>query len=97
MRMFYVYIMSSKRNGTVYIGITNNLAKRIYEHKNKKFRGFSAKYNVCNLVYYEAYDSITTTIKREKQLKAWKRNWKIQLIEKTNPGWECLYLQHHLP
>ena len=88
--MFYIYIMSSKRNGTLYIGVTNNLARRVYEHKNKKIPGFAAKYNTCTLVYYESCDSIVSAIKREKQLKAWKRDWKIQLIEQVNSEWKCL-------
>ena len=90
MRLFYVYILSSQRNGTLYIGVTNNLSRRLYEHKSKKLKGFTKKYAVSNLVYYEASDSIQAALRREKQLKAWKRVWKLQLIEKENPEWKCL-------
>ena len=87
----YVYIIASKRNGTIYIGVTNNLIKRVYEHKNNLVGGFTKKYQVHNLVYYEVYERIIDTIAREKQLKKWKRRWKINLIEKNNPEWKDLY------
>ena len=87
MNNFYVYIVASKRNGTLYIGVTNNLPRRIYEHKNKRIPGFTAKYSLSCLVYYEEFDSITNAIRREKQLKKWNRAWKLQLIERVNPDW----------
>jgi len=88
---YYVYILASKRNGTLYIGVTSNLIKRIYEHKNNFIEGFTKKYNVHSLVYYEMTEDVTSAIEREKQLKKWKRNWKIELIEKKNPEWKDLY------
>ena len=88
---YYVYILASKRNGTLYIGVTSNLIKRIYEHKNNLIDGFTKKYNIHNLVYYEIIEDVNSAIAREKQLKIWKRNWKIELIEKNNPGWKDLY------
>jgi len=91
MRQYYVYIMASKRNGTLYIGVTNNLVKRVYEHKIDLVRGFTQKYRVHNLVYYEIYSHIYDAIAREKRMKKWKRKWKIQLIEKSNPQWRDLY------
>ena len=89
--MYYVYILASKRNGTLYVGVTNNLIKRIYEHKNGLLEGFTKKYNIHILVYFEEAENIQSVIKREKNIKAWKRNCKIQLIEKGNPNWEDLY------
>ncbi|MFA5175607.1 MAG: GIY-YIG nuclease family protein [Patescibacteria group bacterium] len=90
-RKFYAYILSNKKNGTLYIGITNNLIRRIYEHKNNLVEGFTKKYNVHNLVFYEQYDNINDAISREKQMKKWNRKWKIELIEKDNPNWRDLY------
>ena len=90
---YYVYILASKRNGTLYIGVTSNLIKRIYEHKNNLIKGFTKKYNIYNLVYYEITEDVNSAITREKQLKIWKRNWKIELIEKNNPGWKDLYFE----
>ncbi len=80
-----------KKNGTIYIGVTSNLIKRVYEHKNKLVDGFTNKYSIDNLVYYEITNEITTAIEREKQLKNWRRQWKINLIEKDNPEWKDLY------
>lgn len=91
MKIYCVYILASKRNGTLYIGVTSELKKRIWEHKNKIVRGFTEKYGVVGLVYYECTDNIQSAIQREKQLKKWKREWKIELIEKGNPGWKDLY------
>ena len=89
---FYcVYILSSQRNGTLYIGITNNLARRIWEHKHKKADGFTKKYEVHHLVYYEIHENPESAITREKQLKKWNRLWKIRLIEEKNPEWKDLY------
>jgi putative endonuclease len=86
-----VYILASTRNGTLYTGVTNNLVRRIYEHKNNLVAGFTSKYKVHTLVYYEIHESIETAIVREKQIKKWKRQWKIQLIEENNPQWEDLW------
>ena len=91
MHTYYVYILASKRNGTLYIGITNNLRRRIYEHKNDLVEGFTKKYHVHKLVYFEETTDAQSALKREKQIKTWKRNWKLQLIEKLNPLWEDLY------
>ena len=88
---YYIYILASKRNGTLYIGVTNNLVRRVYEHKNELVDGFTKKYDVKNLVYYEQTEDINSAILREKRLKTWKRNWKIKLIEDFNPTWKDLY------
>jgi len=88
---YYVYILASKRNGTLYIGVTNSLLKRTEQHKNKEIAGFTKKYNVDKLVYFEIYGEISQAIAREKQLKVWQRQWKIELIEKDNPSWRDLY------
>jgi putative endonuclease len=88
---YYTYILASKRNGTLYIGVTSNLAQRVYEHKHKLISGFTKKYNVDRLVYYEATEDVESAILREKQMKKWKRHWKIELIEKRNPTWKDLY------
>ena len=90
-KKYYVYILSSKRNGTLYIGVTNNLIRRIYEHKNKLVEGFTKKYNVDKLVYFEEYITIEDAIKREKYLKGKKRQYKIELIESKNRLWKDLY------
>jgi putative endonuclease len=89
---YYVYILASKKNGTLYIGITNDLIRRVYEHKNMIIKGFTSKYNVHQLVYYEQTSDIQSAILREKQLKKWKRKWKLNLIEKMNPQWKDLYI-----
>ena len=91
MNTYYVYILASKRNGVLYAGVTNNLAKRIYEHKNNLVEGFTKKYFVHRLVYFELTNSIESAIAREKQIKEWHRQWKIDLIEENNPNWEDLY------
>ena len=88
---FYVYILASKRNGTLYIGVTSDLIKRIWEHKESLAEGFTKKYNVKKLVYYEQHESADSAIHREKRLKEWKRQWKLELIEKFNPMWNDLY------
>ena len=87
----YVYILSNKKEGTLYIGVTSDLIKRVYEHKNKVVPGFSKLYNLDKLVYYEILDNIEEAIKREKQLKNWHREWKINLIKETNIEWNDLY------
>jgi putative endonuclease len=90
---YYVYILASQRNGTLYIGVTSNLAKRIYEHKHRLIRGFTKKYNVDRLVHYETTKDVESAILREKRLKNWKRQWKIELIEQKNPNWNDLYYE----
>lgn len=87
----YVYIMFNKRNGTLYVGVTSNLKKRVYEHKNKLIEGFTKKYDVSNLGYYEKFDSIEDAILREKQIKGKIRAYKLKLIETMNPEWRDLY------
>ena len=89
----FVYILFSKRNGTLYIGVTSNLVQRIYQHRNKLIKGFTEKYNVDKLGYYEVFDDITLAIKREKQLKKYYRKQKIDLIERFNPEWNDLYCE----
>ena len=89
-KQYYVYILVNDKNGTLYIGVTSDLAKRTYEHKNKLIPGFTSKYNLNKLVYFETTDNPETAIIREKQLKKWSRGWKIRLIEKANPNWEDL-------
>lgn len=91
MQTSFVYILASKKYGTLYIGVTNNLLRRMYEHKNNLVDGFTKKYQLHHLVYYEVRESIETAIIREKQLKKWNRSWKIHLIEKKNPEWKDLY------
>ena len=84
MQQYYVYILASQKKGTLYIGVTNDLIRRIYEHKNDLVSGFTSSYLVHRLVYYEVHDDIYQAITREKQIKKWKRQWKINMIEKTN-------------
>ena len=91
MNNYYVYILTSRRNGTLYIGVTNDLIKRIWEHKNHSKKGFTEKYNICQLIYFEQTNNINSAINREKQLKSWNRKWKLDLIEKVNPDWKDLY------
>ncbi|PHS21459.1 MAG: GIY-YIG nuclease [Robiginitomaculum sp.] len=86
-----VYILASKRNGTVYTGVTSDLAKRIWQHREGEVAGFSKRYNVKILVWYEAHETMESAITREKQIKEWKRVWKLELIEKTNPQWRDLW------
>ena len=86
-----VYILASKRNGTLYIGVTSDLVKRIWEHKNNLIEGFTKRYGVHHLVWYELYESMESAIEREKRLKEWKRAWKLELIESSNPNWQDLY------
>ena len=88
---YYVYILANKKKGTLYIGVTNNLIKRIYEHKNNVIEGFTKKYAAHLSVYYLEYKDIEGAIIKEKQLKKWKREWKIKLIEQSNPDWDDLY------
>ena len=91
MNSYFVYILASKIGGTIYVGVTNNLVRRVYEHREKLADGFTKKYDVGRLVYYETHSEIEAAITREKQLKKWNRAWKIRLIEESNPNWEDLY------
>ncbi len=91
MKQYYVYILASKRNGTLYIGVTNNILKRIAQHRQKAIASFTSKYHVNMLVYYEIHEDISMAILREKQLKKWRRKWKLVLIERENPDWADLY------
>jgi len=86
-----VYILASKRNGTLYIGVTSELVKRIWEHKNDMVEGFTKRYGVHRLVWHEVHESMESAIEREKRLKEWKRKWKLELIESSNPNWQDLY------
>ena len=93
MKKYYVYILCSERNGTLYIGVTDDLARRVYEHKTKVIAGFTSQHSVDRLVYAEEYESVYDALKREKLLKRWDRAWKIELIEKANPDWNDLYYE----
>jgi putative endonuclease len=84
-------ILASRKNGTFYIGVTSELAKRVWQHKNKQVDGFTKKYNVDKLVYYEIHENAESAIQREKQIKKWNRRWKLRIIEKANPAWRDLY------
>jgi putative endonuclease len=92
-RQFFVYILASKRNGTLYIGVTNNLLRRVREHKQGIIKGFTKKYKVHMLVYYEQGKYVIGAFDREKQIKKWNRKWKLELIEKMNPEWNDLYYE----
>lgn len=87
----YVYILASKKNGTIYIGVTSDLKRRIFEHKNKIIKGFTARYSIDQLMHYEHFEDKWAAANRERMLKNWKRQWKIDLIEKANPDWIDLY------
>ena len=86
-----VYILASKRNGTLYIGVTSDLAKRVWQHRNDAVDGFTKRYSVHQLVWYELHETMESAIEREKTLKNWKRVWKLELIENSNPSWQDLY------
>jgi putative endonuclease len=86
-----VYLLASKRNGTLYVGVTSDLVKRIWEHKNNMVEGFTKRYGVHQLVWFELHESMESAINREKQIKEWKRQWKLKLIEDTNRNWADLY------
>jgi putative endonuclease len=88
---YYVYVMASRRNGTLYIGVTNDLVRRVYEHREGLVDGFSKRHGVKSLVFFEVHDSIEAAIQREKSLKRWPRKWKLDLIEGGNPGWRDLW------
>lgn len=93
MKQGYVYILTNKPNGTLYIGVTSNLMRRVYEHKNKLVDGFTKKHDLDRLVYFEMYDSMEEAIHREKCMKEWKREWKIKRILERNPQWDDLYAE----
>jgi putative endonuclease len=86
-----VYILASKRNGTLYVGVTSNLVKRVWEHKNNLVEGFTNRYGIHQLVWFELHTSMESALTREKRLKDWKRTWKLELIEKGNPDWKDLF------
>lgn len=88
-----VYILASKRNGTLYIGVTSDVVKRVWEHKNDFVESFTKRYGVHTLVWYEAHETMESAITREKALKNWKRAWKLELIEASNPGWRDRYAE----
>jgi putative endonuclease len=88
---YYVYILASDLGGTLYIGVTNDLVRRVHEHKTKAADGFTKKYGVDRLVYFEAFSDVKFAIQREKQLKKWNRAWKVRLIEEVNPNWDDQY------
>ena len=89
--MYYVYILASRKHGTLYLGMTNDLVRRVHQHKSRATSGFTSRYGVDRLVWFECYDDLVSAITREKELKKWKRAWKIQLIELDNPQWIDLY------
>jgi putative endonuclease len=91
MKTYFVYIMASKKNGTLYLGVTSNLQRRVWQHKSNVHEGFTKKYGVHRLVWYEMTNQIEAAIRREKQMKKWRRQWKIDLIEENNPNWDDLY------
>jgi putative endonuclease len=90
-KSFYVYLLASRRNGALYIGITNDLIRRVYEHRNDLVKGFTSKYHIHRLVHFEEFPDAQSAITRKKQLKVWHRAWKIRLIEESNPQWNDLY------
>ena len=89
-KIYYVYILANKRNGTLYIGVTNDLERRVYEHQQSLVEGFTKKYNIHHLVHHETTSDIHVALQREKELKRWNRTWKLELIEKENPDWKDL-------
>jgi putative endonuclease len=90
-KTYYVYILASQKNGTLYTGVTNNLLRRVDQHKSAEVAGFTQRYHVHKLVYFEIFGDISAAIKREKCIKRWKREWKLRLIEQTNPQWRDLF------
>lgn len=90
---FYVYILATRKDGPIYVGVTSDLHRRVYEHKTHAVRGYTARYNVDRLVYWELFDNPEAAIHREKQLKRWRREWKVALIERENPEWRDLALE----
>ncbi|HJW57450.1 MAG TPA: GIY-YIG nuclease family protein [Burkholderiaceae bacterium] len=92
-KLYYVYLLASQRNGTLYLGVTSDLVKRVWEHKNKFVEGFSKQYEVQALVWFEQHADVAEAITRERQIKKWNRAWKVNLIEAANPYWNDLYLE----
>ena len=90
-RSYYVYILANRIGGTLYIGVTNDLVRRVGEHRLEPMKGFTKKYGVHKLVYFEQFDDIENAIRREKRLKKWNRDWKVRMIEELNPNWDDLY------
>jgi putative endonuclease len=88
---YYVYILASRKDGAIYVGITNDIVRGIYEHRTKAIQGFTSRYNITQLVWFEIYDDPISAISREKELKKWRRTWKVQLIQAQNPNWDDLY------
>ena len=91
-KQFYVYMLASKRNGTLYLGVTSDIVKRVWQHKNGLAEGFTRKYGIKYLVYYEIHEDAENAIKRERQLKKWRRPWKLELLEEKNSEWRDLYV-----
>ena len=89
--MFYVYLLASQKQGTLYLGVTKDLVRRVYQHREKLLPGFTSRYDVRRLVWFEVFDDPVNAIEREKEIKKWRRAWKIELIEKDNPDWRDLY------
>lgn len=96
-KQYATYILASRKNGTLYTGTTGDLENRIFEHKQAEIEGFTKKYNIHRLVYYELHESPEHAIMREKQIKKWKREWKLRLIEEENPQWKDLYSEFDVP
>ena len=96
-RVYYVYMLASRIGGTLYIGVTGDLVRRVYQHRERLVKGFTQKYGVSRLVYFEGFGDVGAAIQREKQLKKWNRAWKIRLIEETNPNWDDLFLSIATP
>ena len=93
MRYGYVYLLCNRKNGAIYLGVTNNLGERLREHKEKQNKGFSADYDVTRLVWFDSFDLVIDAIQREKTMKGWSRQWKINTIEKNNPDWKEIVLE----
>lgn len=91
MKTYHVYLMASQRNGTLYCGITSDLVQRVWQHRTGHFEGFTSKYTVTQLVWYEPHEDVHVAIQRETQIKGWQRKWKLELIEAANPNWDDLY------
>ncbi|NEW88245.1 GIY-YIG nuclease family protein [Rhodopseudomonas sp. WA056] len=88
---YYVYLLASRKDGALYVGVTNDLVRRVYEHRTKAVPGFTSKYNIAKLVWFEIHDDPISAITREKEIKKWRRAWKLALIERDNPGWDDLF------
>lgn len=88
---YYVYLLASRKDGALYVGVTNDLVRRAYEHRTKAVPGFTSKYNIAKLVWFEIHDNPISAITREKEIKKWRRAWKVALIERDNPGWDDLF------